>query len=120
MLEHCNLMSMYIYSKSKIYFSECSGVPWRPYCGASSLIWQHRRLIRQKIYTIVIVNLTWIVYMYTLASESLTWILKHAHWFAMFSHSTLKYAFVNVYVHANFGILLQFELLSGDIHGENI
>ncbi len=24
MLEHCNLMSMYIYSKSKIYFSECN------------------------------------------------------------------------------------------------
>ncbi len=23
MLEHCNLMSMYIYSKSTIYFSEC-------------------------------------------------------------------------------------------------
>ncbi len=22
-LEHCNLMSMYLYSKSKIYFSEC-------------------------------------------------------------------------------------------------
>ena len=25
MLEHCNVMSMYIYSKSMIYFSECNG-----------------------------------------------------------------------------------------------